>query len=131
MQERLTNKIKKDLIFNLYLLFGLVISGSLIFHPDVNNAFDEFGSWKWWLVACGIFGLTLAIAYGTFLYSLLFRSTIERIVSAIKKREFLDILLTSFQFLLIIGMTWPLPMLLAAAISKLYFNYEIKILLLP
>jgi hypothetical protein len=89
---------------------------------------NEFGNLKWIILIAGIIGFTGLALFAIFGYILLIFYSISSIKEKLEKKLIWSILGTVFQFFMILGMTWPIPMLVIAIIAKLYFNFEIPLL---
>ncbi len=117
--------VKENVNFYIALGISFIISLLITLHPSNLDSLNELGNLKWVMIMAGIIGMTGLSLVGIFGYALLTVYSISSIKRKIKEKQILSIFGTIFQFLMIIAMTWPIPMLVIEPFAKLYFNYTI------
>lgn len=122
--DRLSD-LKENVNFYIALGISFIISTLITLHPSNLDSLNELGNLKWIMVVAGIIGMTGLSLIGIFGYILLTVYSISSIKRKIKEKRILSIFGTIFQFLIIVAMTWPIPMLVIKPFAKLYFNYTI------
>ena len=121
--------IKENLNFYVALTLSFLTSLFLILHPTSIETFNELGNLKWIMVLSGIIGLTILVFLGIFGYIFLTVYSIKALIKKLKENRILSAIGTVFQFLFIVAMTWPIPMLVIRPLAKLYFDITIPNLL--
>lgn len=119
------SEIKKNPFFYIAILLSFLTTLLLFLHPSNLSSFNDVGYLKWIIIIFGIMGMSGLVLFGIFGYLLLIFYTISSIKEKLKQNRILSTFGTVFQFLLIVSMTWPIPMLVIRPIAKLYFNLSI------
>lgn len=121
----------KEIKENVYFYTSLTLSllTSLFLFEHFSETFTEFGKFKWIFIISAIISVAILIFVIIFGYIFLVVYTLKSIIKKLKKKQILSSIGTIFQFLFIIAMTWPIPMIVIKIFAKVYFNITIPNLL--